>query len=93
MLNEVSSGTAQAHIQRFVGTTARVLVVGKTTKDGLLQGLTDNYLEVQFAGSHSLQREICYVHITSASSRAIMGELTSMAGSFRQVRLMPVRQG
>ena len=76
-LNELSSRTGAEHLQRFVGRTMRVLVEGKKRKDGLMEGLTDNYLTVHFAGPESLRREFCWVRILDIQSEAAIGELAT----------------
>lgn len=75
VLNEISTRTGRAHLSRFLGQTMRVLVEAKITKGGLLEGLTDNYLAVQFAGPTSLQKTISNVRLVETSGDVIMGEL------------------
>lgn len=77
VLAEISARTGAAHARRFVGRTMRVLVEGKTTKDGLLEGLTDNYLTVQFAGSPTLQRNYAWVRLEQERGGVLSGELTT----------------
>lgn len=77
VLAEISARTGSEHAKRFVGRTMRVLVEGKTTKDGLLEGLTDNYLTVQFAGSQTLQRSFAWVRLDQERNGILSGELTS----------------
>lgn len=74
-LAEVSKRTGLEHVRRFLGRTLRVLVEGKLTKEGLLEGLTDNYLSVQFAGPSSLQREICHVQLLEEREGVVFGEM------------------
>ncbi len=76
-LAEISARTGAEHARRFVGRTMRVLVEGKTTKEGLLEGLTDNYLTVQFAGSPSLQRSFAWVRMEQEGNGILSGELTT----------------
>ena len=75
-LSEISEATGRQHRERFVGRTMRVLVEGKTTKEGLLEGLTDNYLEVRFSGPKALQREFVYVSIQELRNGYLYGELS-----------------
>jgi len=70
LLSEMSSHSGIAHTANFVGRTMRVLVEGKLTKDGLLEGLTDNYLSVQFEGPTSLQRSLCQVKLLCETGAA-----------------------
>lgn len=76
-LNEVSARTGAEHARRFLGRTMRVLVEGKTTRDGLLEGLTDNYLTVQFAGPLSLQRDFAWVRLDEERGGVLLGEHVS----------------
>lgn len=76
-LAEISTRTGAEHARRFVGRTMRVLVEGKTTKAGLLEGLTDNYLTVQFAGPLSLQRTFTWVRLNEEKSGVLLGELAT----------------
>ena len=75
VLAEVSARTGAAHCAKFVGRTMRVLAEGKLSKDGLLEGLTDNYLTVQFSGPVSLQRQVCYVKLMRAEPTRLTGKL------------------
>lgn len=74
-VTEIAKRTGADHTRRFVGRTMRVLVEGKLSKDGLLEGLTDNYLQVQFAGPVSLQRRVAHVKILEAQGNSLVGEL------------------
>ena len=74
-LIDVSARTATAHQARFLGRTMRVLVEGKVSQDGRLQGLTDNYLSVKFAGPRSLVHEFCWVRLDDCRDGALTGEL------------------
>lgn len=76
-LAEASARTGAEHARRFLGRTMRVLVEGKTTKAGLLEGLTDNYLSVQFAGPLSLQRQFAWVRLGEERNGVVLGELAS----------------
>jgi threonylcarbamoyladenosine tRNA methylthiotransferase MtaB len=76
-LAKISKQTGTDHTKRFIGRTMRLLVEGKLTKDGLLEGLTDNYLNVQFAGPTSLRRQLCHVKLLEATQDGIIGELVS----------------
>jgi hypothetical protein len=65
----------------------RVLVEGKDRSDGLLEGLTDNYLTVQFAGSPGLRRQFANVRIIEQSGGLLTGELAPAESQF-QLRLL-----
>lgn len=83
-LNEVSSRTGSAHARRFLGRTLRVLVEGKTTREGLLEGLTDNYLSVRFAGPTSLMRGFSWVRLEEEREGTLFGELAAEPSSTKQ---------
>ena len=74
-LNEVSSRTGSGHARRFIGRTLRVLVEGKTTREGLLEGLTDNYLTVRFAGPTTIMRGFAWVRLDEERDGVLFGEL------------------
>lgn len=76
-LSRIAKRTGDEHRQQFVGRNLRVLVEGKTTREGLLEGLTDNYLEVRFAGPSTLQRTFVNVHIEEMRDGTLYGEVTS----------------
>ncbi len=71
----LSAETGEAHRMRFLGRTMRVLVEGKTRSDSLLEGLTDNYLEVAFAGPESKRRQSAWVRIEEYRAGTLYGEL------------------
>jgi threonylcarbamoyladenosine tRNA methylthiotransferase MtaB len=87
-LAEVSARTGAEHAGRFVGQTMRVLVEGKTTKEGLLEGLTDNYLTVHFAGPLSLQRQFAWVRLEEERNGVLIGEQVSGA-PLKELRVIP----
>lgn len=73
-LMEITRETGQAHRAKFLGRTMRVLVESKAGKDGLLQGLTDNYLTVKFSGPNTLCRTLQWVRLEGEIEGAIRGE-------------------
>ncbi len=75
-LMEVTTRTAKEQIQRFLGRTMRVLVERKD-KQGLLEGTTDNWLTVKFAGPASLSRSLQWVRLDEERNGTVFGELTS----------------
>lgn len=81
-LNEVSNRTGQLRTETSIGRVVRVLVEGKPTKEGLLEGMSDEYLTVQFAGPKSMMRTFTNVRIDEAKNAVAFGELaTPVAGS------------
>lgn len=87
---EISEKTGREHAKSFLGRTMRVLTEGKVSKDGLLEGLTDNYLQVQFAGPLSLQRQTCHVRLTEAGPHGLIGELASQPDKVRGLECLRV---
>lgn len=87
VLSETSKRTGEAHSRRFIGRTLRVLVEGKSSGDGLLQGLTDNYLEVKFPGPIALQRTFAHVRLEELRDGVIYGELATPPSSQK----LPIR--
>lgn len=76
-LGDLSANLATAHVRRFVGRTMRVLVEGKPCMDGTLEGLTDNYLTVRFAGPTSLARQFAWVRIHEERDGIAYGEVAA----------------
>jgi threonylcarbamoyladenosine tRNA methylthiotransferase MtaB len=75
ILNDVVSRTAAEHAARFAGRTMRVLVESKIGRDGLLEGLTDNYLSVKFPGPANLARTTVWVRVNECEGATLYGEL------------------
>lgn len=77
--------------ERFVaarlGRTMRVLVEGKRGKGGLMKGLTDNYIPVEFAGGAHLAGELVWVRLWGLTDEGAMGELVSTLGGHENGRL------
>lgn len=73
-LMKITSHTRTEHYKKFLGQTMRVIVEGKKQKDGLLFGLTDNYLEVHFAGPQSLVYQMALVRLDSFKEDKMFGE-------------------
>lgn len=76
-VQEIAKRTADQHLRKFLGRTMRVLVEGKIDRDGLLSGLTHNYLEVKFAGPQSLRRQLAWVRLDETRDGVAFGELMS----------------
>jgi threonylcarbamoyladenosine tRNA methylthiotransferase MtaB len=81
-LADVTSQTGDAFIKRFLGRTMRVLTEGKSTATGLLHGLTDNYIEVSFAGPPSLARKLCWVTLNDVRDGVAYGELAACSSEY-----------
>ena len=72
-----AAATVAGRARAAVGQTLRVLVEGKLRKDGLLEGLSDEYLTVQFAGPPSLARSFAHVRIDEERDGVLFGELAT----------------
>gem|GEM_PF-3389067 len=77
-LNALSGEVGDGVRRRFLGRTLRVLVEGKVRRDGLLEGLTDNYVEARFAGSPQLARSF-------APARPVLCECASRRSPRRRL--------
>ncbi len=89
-VQEIAGRTAEQHVRKFLGRTMRVLVEGKIDRDGLLSGLTDNYLEVKFAGPHSLRRQLAWVRLDEVRDGAAFGELATEPETQNQASVLKV---
>lgn len=83
-LTEVTSRTAEGVRRRFLGRTMRVLVE-KKGRDGLLEGTTDNWITVKFAGPESLRKGFAWVRLEEERDGVVFGELSGepVAGGLR----------
>lgn len=75
VLGDVTARTGERHAKGFLGRTMRVLVEGKM-REGLLHGLTDNGLDVRFAGSPALAGTLVYCTLSDWKDGALFGEQT-----------------
>ncbi|GIV17585.1 MAG: tRNA (N(6)-L-threonylcarbamoyladenosine(37)-C(2))-methylthiotransferase MtaB [Armatimonadota bacterium] len=78
--------------ERFItarlGRTLRVLVEGKQDKGGLMKGLTDNYIPVEFAGGAHLSGQLVWVRLLELGDEGALGELvTTSSGGHEDGRL------
>ena len=75
-LTEVTTRTGREQVRRFMGRVVRVLVERKG-KDGLLEGTSDNWLTVKFAGPDSMRKTLQWVRIEDERDGVAFGELAS----------------
>jgi threonylcarbamoyladenosine tRNA methylthiotransferase MtaB len=61
--------------RRLLGRAVEVLVLEERRADGLVTGLTSNYVEVSFAGPEGLGRRFVTVRLTEADRRGARGVL------------------
>lgn len=74
-LMEVTTRTGERHYRKFLGRTMRVLLESKPGKDGLMQGLTDNYLTVKLAAPLTMGRSLVWATLDEYRDGVIFGEL------------------
>ncbi len=74
--------TGRSQVRRFLGTTARVLVE-RRDRGGLLEGTSDNWLTVKFAGPDSALKSIQWVQIEDERDGIAYGELAAAPKSRR----------
>jgi len=84
--------------ERFVaarlGRTVRVLVEGKQGKGGLMRGLTDNYIPVEFAGGAHLAGQLVWVRLLETTDEGALGELVNTSSGGHEdggLHLLPDR--
>lgn len=75
-LAAISDATGSAHVRSFLGQTMRVIVEGKVGKDSLLEGLTDNWITVKFAGPIEVTRTVQWVRLDEERDGTAYGELS-----------------
>jgi len=66
---------ATEHYRRFLGRTLRVLVEGKSKRDGWLIGKDLAFIIVEFSGEESLIGTFVDVKVTKIHNWAVEGEL------------------
>lgn len=85
-LMAITQRTGEAFQRRFLGRTMEVLLEGKVSRDGVLQGLTTNYLTVKCVGDPALARTRQWVRLDEVAGGALLGEI--VAGPAR-LRVLP----
>lgn len=60
--------------QDQLGRTVPVLVEGRRTRQGLLQGFSDNYIPVHFSGDDTLKNQVVAIHLNQQAGQAVLGE-------------------
>jgi threonylcarbamoyladenosine tRNA methylthiotransferase MtaB len=74
---------AQAFRRRFLGETLTVVVLDREGPDGLLEGLSDNYLRVWFAGDPALRGGLARVRVEHVTGRGLLASLRGVPGPRR----------
>lgn len=87
-LAEICQRYRQQFVADRLGRTMRVLVEGKQEKGGLMRGLTDNYIPVEFAGGAQLAGQLVQVRLLGLTDDGALGELvTTSWGGLQHERL------
>lgn len=76
-LRDLDAVKRQAHYRAHVGRVVRVLVERRQAKSGLLQGFSENYLPVRFAGSSQLIGRVVPVRLVGIEDGCPMGILAA----------------
>jgi threonylcarbamoyladenosine tRNA methylthiotransferase MtaB len=74
---------AQAFRRRFLGETLTVVVLDREGPDGLLEGLSDNYLRIWFAGDPALRGGLARVRVEHVTGRGLLASLRGVPGPRR----------
>ncbi len=90
-LRTLAARKAQAFRRRFLGETLTVVVLDRDGPDGLLEGLSDNYLRVWFVGDPGLRGGVATVRAEAVTSRGLLGSLCE-ALDVRSPACLPHRQ-
>ncbi|MER3474884.1 MAG: tRNA (N(6)-L-threonylcarbamoyladenosine(37)-C(2))-methylthiotransferase MtaB [Armatimonadota bacterium] len=86
-LAEICRRYRERFVAQRLGRTVRVLVEGKQGKEGLMKGLSDNYIPVEFAGGAHLAGQLVWVRLLSLTDEGALGELVSTLGGHEDGRL------
>jgi tRNA A37 methylthiotransferase MiaB len=79
-LRALAARKAQAFCRRVLGETLTVVVLDREGTDGLLEGLSDNYLRVWFAGDPGLRGRVARVRTETVTGRGLFGFLRETPG-------------
>lgn len=92
-LAELCRRFRERFLEARLGRTMRVLVEGKQSKGGLMKGLTDNYIPVEFAGGSHLAGRLVWVRLLQLTDEGALGELVGTLGGHEngQLHLLPNR--
>lgn len=82
-LIQLGAACAQEFANSLVGQIVSVLVEGKTTTDGRMSGLTDNYMRVFFECAEQCEGEIIDVLVESAVDGALEGRPVNLKSTSR----------
>ena len=83
ILRALVARKAQKFRRQFLGETLEVVVLDRAGPDGLLEGLSDNYLRVWFAGESGLRGGIVRVRVERVTGRGLLGSLREVMAETR----------
>jgi threonylcarbamoyladenosine tRNA methylthiotransferase MtaB len=75
ILRSLVARKAQTFRRQFLGETLEVVVLHRDAPDGLLEGLSDNYLRVWFTGDPGLRGGVARVRVEQVTGRGLLGSL------------------
>ena len=84
-LRALADRKAQAFRRRFLGEILTVVVLDRDGPEGLLEGLSDNYLRVWFAGDPGLRGRVATVRAEAVTGRGLLGSLQHVSDPRRPV--------
>ena len=90
ILKEITDRTRREFIEKQIGKTQVVLVEGRAKPEGLMRGLTRNYIEVEFPGPASLAGCLANVVLTGVNGTEGVGELVSKISDTSRVKMLNV---
>lgn len=76
-LGDLATETAREHARTCVGRTLRVLVESTSGPGGLARGLSDHYVEVEFAGAAAMHNTFQWVRADSVDGVRVVGEVVA----------------
>lgn len=79
-LRVLAARKAEAFRRRFLGETLTVVVLDRDGADGLIEGLSDNYLRIWFVGDRGLRGGTARVRAEAVTGRGLLGSLQEISG-------------
>ena len=76
-LRSLVAQKAQTFQRQFLGQMLEVVVLDRDGPDGMLEGLSDNYLRIWFAGHPALRGGVARVQPEQVTGRGLLGSLQS----------------
>ena len=83
ILRALVTRKARAFRRRFLGETLELVVLDRGGPDGLLEGLSDNYLRVWFPGESGLRGGMARVRVEQVTGRGLLGSLQATGSASR----------